>query len=59
MAKRIAHIEVCEDDEYIICHEEITEDYTIEMIREDYSGSTVTEGCPCRNKAWEGTIPAA
>jgi hypothetical protein len=53
-APRIAHIEVYEG-EYIIAHDLITDDYTIDDIREDYSGATVVEGCNCRNALKEAT----
>jgi len=46
---KLAHIELVEEGEYIITHDEITEDYTLEMIKEDYSGATVSENCLCIN----------
>jgi len=46
----IAHIEIYEEGEYIIAHETYDEDYTLEMIKEDYAGATVTGTCLCRNK---------
>lgn len=51
MDKQIAHIELYENGEYIITHEPITEDYTLEMIKEDYSGATITTKCLCKVKS--------
>jgi hypothetical protein len=51
MPKQIVHIELHEEGETIITHDEIDDEYTLEMAKEDYAGATVTETCLCRDKS--------